>query len=463
MIKFKRLNANNLTTIRKYIQKFPLKVCDFSIGVIFMWDNYFRYEYTEVDNTLILKLYYGKQEWFLPPVGENVEKAIIELEKYCVENYCELRFTCVDDGVLPFYLNRYGKTATYDYDRKWSDYIYDINEISTFSGKKFSGQRNHINKFKKLYAGYKYKKITKSDVPKLNKLLKAYKKDHKKMGVVEKGEFDNTVKLLDAFVKLKLFGGYIEYNGKPISFSIGEYCDDTLVIHVEKALREYQGVYPTTFNEFVNAFKKDGIKYVNREDDSGDEGLRTSKLQYKPITLLNKYYIEIEKPFNVKRIPNISYGGLYFNKIADGDKLDYYRLYVNRSLNKYWGYDYKKDYPNATADDFIKMVRRDYKNKFNVCLAIRNSKNGKMIGEAVLHNFGYDNTVEIGVRLFKKYHGKGYGKTTFIAMANYVEKVLGKTPVTKAYIQNKNSISAMIKAGFVKTGEDKKYYYFVKN
>ena len=109
------------------------------------------------------------------------------------------------------------------------------------------------------------------------------------------------------------------------------------------------------------------------------------------------------------------------------------------------------------------MVRTDYKNKFNVCLAIRESKRGKMIGEAVLHNFGYDNTVEIGVRLFKKYHGKGYGKTTFIAMINYVETVLHKKPVTKAYKQNKNSINAMLKAGLEQVGEDNKFYYFAKN
>ena len=463
MLKFKKLNEKNLKIVKRYIQKFPLKVCDFSLGVIYMWQNFFKYEFCEVENTLILKIHYGNEEWYLPPVGENVENAVSELEKYVVENYKPLRFTCVDESVLAFYQNRYGNGATYDYDRKWSDYIYDINEISTFTGKKFSGQRNHINKFKKLYGGYEYKIITKNDLLKLHALLTEYKKDHKKMGRVEKGEFENTVKLLNVFLKLGLFGAYIEYNGKPISFSIGEYVGDTLVIHVEKALREYQGVYPTTFNEFVNKFKKDGVHFINREDDSGDEGLRTSKLQYKPIKLSNKYYVEVKNPFNVKKMPSIKYGGLYFNKITEEDKENYYRLYVNKSLNKYWGYDYTKHLPNATANDFLNMVKSDYKNKFNVCLAVRESKNGALIGEAVLHNFGYDNTVEIGVRLFKKYHGKGYGKKVFTTMSNYVKTTLNKIPVAKAYKQNSSSINAMLKTGFTVVKEDKKFYYFTKN
>ncbi|MFR0769251.1 MAG: hypothetical protein ACLSHO_06405 [Dysosmobacter sp.] len=34
----------------------------------------------------------------------------------------------------------------------------------------------------------------------------------------------------------------------------------------------------------------DGCAYVNREDDAGDRGLRTSKLQYGPAKLAPKYH-----------------------------------------------------------------------------------------------------------------------------------------------------------------------------
>ena len=91
-----------------------------------------------------------------------------------------------------------------------------------------------------------------------------------------------------------MFGGYIEHNGNVVAISIGEYVGDTLVIHVEKALLKYRGAYPLMFNEFVNHNFKENIKFINREDDSGDLGLRTSKTQYKPIKLENKNFVEVD-------------------------------------------------------------------------------------------------------------------------------------------------------------------------
>ena len=48
------------------------------------------------------------------------------------------------------------------------------------------------------------------------------------------------------------------------------------------------GVYPTVCSEFL-LHSGSAYRYVNREDDVGDEGLRQSKLSYKPEYILNKY------------------------------------------------------------------------------------------------------------------------------------------------------------------------------
>lgn len=460
MLKFKKLTLNDFDKIKKYTQKSPLKVCDFSIGVFLMWDDSFKYEFCECEKTLIVKLYYGKQQWFLPPIGENLSLAIDGIEKYCVEKNIPLRFTCVDESVLDYYKNRYGDEAEISYDRRWSDYVYDFSAIKTFSGKKFSGQRNHINKFKSLYPNYKYNKISKKSIPKLIEFMNEYKKEHSDMGRIEVAEYKNTIKLLNTYSNKYYVGGYVTVKGKIASFSIGEYVGDTLVIHIEKAVKNYQGIYPLTFNEFVRHNEKEGIVYINREDDSGDVGLRTSKTQYHPVFLANKNYVVVKKPMKINKVPVIKSDGVYLDKITKADAENYYKLYVNKSINKYWGYDYKTDVDVVTPQAFYDMTVKDFKNKENVCLAVRLNKGGDLIGETVLYNFGYDNTVEIGVRLFKKYHGRGLGEKLFFIVAEYVKTKLNKKPVAKAYKNNLKSVNAMLKAGFKKINEDKKFYYF---
>ena len=74
-----------------------------------------------------------------------------------------------------------------------------------------------------MYPNYKYHKITKKVLPLLKQFLLEYKIAHKKMGKIEKKEFENTVLLLDNYNFKTFTGGYITVNKKIVSFSVGEY------------------------------------------------------------------------------------------------------------------------------------------------------------------------------------------------------------------------------------------------
>ena len=74
-----------------------------------------------------------------------------------------------------------------------------------------------------------------------------------------------------------------------LAFSIGEPLNsDTYVVHIEKALASVQGAYPMINQQFVLHHCQD-YAYVNREEDTGDEGLRKAKLSYQPQLLVEKF------------------------------------------------------------------------------------------------------------------------------------------------------------------------------
>jgi hypothetical protein len=82
--------------------------------------------------------------------------------------------------------------------------------------------------------------------------------------------------MLKNFFELDVFGGAIKVDDKMVAFTIGsKITQDTFDIHVEKALYEYNGIYPA-INQFFLEKNSQGLEYVNREEDLGKEGLEIS-------------------------------------------------------------------------------------------------------------------------------------------------------------------------------------------
>ncbi len=462
MLKFKKFTEKDLNLLQKYTLISPHLVCDLSCGVMLMWRKTFNQEFCVYNDTLIIKACYsGAKCCFFPPIGKDIDGALKQIEDYAIKNELPLTFNCCDENFLKFLSEKY--SVTYFNNRKWSDYLYDYSEMENFAGRKFGGQRNHINKFKKTYPNYLYKVMKVSDLDSVRSFLKEYATFHKDMKRVEKEEYNNTFDLLNNFKSKKFIGGMIFLGKKLIAISIGEYVGKMLVIHTEKALGGYSGVYPTMFNEFVKHSKKDGIIYVNRQDDAGDEGLRTSKTQYKPIKLVDKNFVTVKSPFNIEKRPVIVGEKVILAPITKKDAQTYYNLNVNKTLNKYWGYDYKKDHTKVEINTFYNVQKADFKNKTNMCLKIVDKKSKIMVGEVVFYNFDYQNNVEIGFRLFKKYQKKGFASESVNLACNYIENVLKKSAVAKTYKQNQASQKVLLNNCFEKTSEDKKYFYFAKN
>jgi hypothetical protein len=102
---------------------------------------------------------------------------------------------------------------------------------------------------------------------------------------------------LDNFFNLEFSGGIIRVNGEIQAYTIGEHLNsESFNMHIEKALANYQGTYAAINCEFVNYLADTGrvYKYINREEDTGAEGLRKAKLSYHPAYLIEKFSVKIK-------------------------------------------------------------------------------------------------------------------------------------------------------------------------
>ena len=97
---------------------------------------------------------------------------------------------------------------------------------------------------------------------------------------------------MEHYAALGLEGGLLRAEGRVIAFTMGDkLCSDTYDVHFEKAYGEIQGAYAVINREFarwVRAHHPE-IRYLNREDDMGVEGLRRAKESYYPDQMVEKY------------------------------------------------------------------------------------------------------------------------------------------------------------------------------
>lgn len=177
--------------------------------------------------------------------------------------------------------------------RQDSDYIYLREKLATLSGKKLHGKRNHIHRFEEHYPDWRYESITDDNVDECAKMAMQWCLENC-ADEEENWEYDkiDESKLVVYAIRhrdeLGMKGGALRAGGRIVAITLGErLTDDTFVVHFEKAYPDVQGAYPMINREFVRN-ELEAYRYVNREEDLGDEGLRKAKLSYRPERLLDK-------------------------------------------------------------------------------------------------------------------------------------------------------------------------------
>lgn len=468
-ITFKKLEIDDIIELKDYFKKCNYHISDYSAAFKAMWRNYFELYYALVEGCLVFKVIFQGCTYFHYPMSLSDAQVCDEhvldmLEEYCRENHIRLRFSAVPADKLCYLVKRYGADLHITNKRRWRDYLYSAQDFVSFSGKKFAGQRNHINKFKRSYPQYSYCVLTDDDREEVLQFLKEYEARQLSKGtMMAREEMLSVYNLLLYIGALDLIAGGLRVDGKLIAYTVGEICGDQLIVHIEKAFTSYDGVYPVLANEFARHNVTDSVKYINREDDSGDAGLRKSKLQYNPIALVDKYNVYPKRVIeDISHLPQLKSERLVLKEISDMYAMPFYRLEYDSERNKYWGYDWWEHFHGQpTPEYFLRGIREDFKNKDEMPLGIFYRE--ELVGEVVLHNFGYRNDCEIGVRLLPEFEGRGFAVEALLCLMSYAFYEIDIDTITaKCFKPNERSRKTLLSAGMRADGEDDKYFYFIK-
>ena len=468
-MRFEKFTFDHILRLLPVLRAQNTRLSNYTPGTAFVWGKYLDTHFAEAEGCLILRDRYVKQEYFYYPVSpsgdeEAQRRALCAIEEYCRNENVRLHFTAIPRDKLPELVLRYGSELHLSDIRRWRDYLYEKENFQNYPGGKYSGQRNHVNKFKKTYPDWQFCAYTPADAAEVRAFLEEYAaSQYAKEEMYADEEMKGAFALFENIEKLGLSAGFLRAGGKIVAFSAGEVCGDTMFVHVEKALRGYPGAYPAMAQAFAQAFCGENVRYINREDDSGDMGLRKSKLQYLPAALLDKYNIAVKRTFDsLSEIPVIHTERLVLKEVAEEDAAAFAAMDKDDELNRYWGANWRDYAPKNPSDKwFLKDIRSDFKKKRELPLGIYFEN--ALVGEVVLHRFGYQSEAEIGMRVMRPWQGRGFAREALLGLMEYGFCKLGLERIEAcAYKENAPSLYALKSAGMRPCGEDNEKQYFYK-
>lgn len=294
---FRPVGTEAIPIINSFFQRERSRSCDYSVGGLFMWIDYFNYEYCIVADTLFIKGLSedeSRRPSFAVPIGSLPLEAAVEcVRAYCRNHGSETLFSAVPDDKLDA-IRVLGPCMVNELE-PWADYIYSASDLATLAGRAYNKKRNHVNRF---MADNPHFSLEALEGPALADAISFFDRlEADSDDVMAEYERRKCADVLRHYSLYPFEGAVLRDNdGRVAAFTAGEVIGDTLIIHIEKMDHSVAGAGETINKLYAAEMlrRHPQLRYINREDDAGDPGLRYAKESYHPLRLLRKYNIAFE-------------------------------------------------------------------------------------------------------------------------------------------------------------------------
>lgn len=314
-MQLKKPDITDLDILKQYFENNSIRDSAFCAGNAILWSMSYHVKYCIVDEMLVyITEEEGHPSSFTFPIGRQrnygadlknplyLQEAKAVFEKICQYFKAQNQpvvLHCITPELYQIIDQWYPDMYVYTPSRDSFDYIYTVKKLTTLSGTKLHGKRNHINHFLKTYPDYTYEKITAENIPDCLMVASEWMNRHKELSPELASEYEYEYRIIKIALthmqEMNMSGGLLKIQELPIAFTLGEpISKDTFDVHFEKADETIQGAYPMINHAFVSR-ELQSYTYVNREEDLGLPGLRKSKLSYVPDILYEKGIVTEKK------------------------------------------------------------------------------------------------------------------------------------------------------------------------
>lgn len=289
-MQFFDIDISTKETIKSFFSAQRVEASDMLFGNLYIWhfSRTIRYAITHDCLVVLTKFPNESYPFIFYPLGSGDRKgAIATMQEYFLDNQMPFSLRSLESYQSAELENLFPNAFEITPNRDRFDYIYNVNELIALVGRTLHKKKNHLNRFFNLYPDFAYERVDSSNAMEVLEAYSAWFELGEKTDGL-KNEMLGIKATLQNFSALDMKGGIIRIDGKIAAFSLGEQINaDSVVIHIEKGNTFYAGIYQAINQQFLkNEWAH--LRFVNREEDLGIEGLRKAKMGYKPARFVEK-------------------------------------------------------------------------------------------------------------------------------------------------------------------------------
>ena len=293
MIGFHRLKLSQKQQYNDILFSEPELGCEYSFANKFLWGQQ-RVAFLH-DCVAYFSHFEGKSVYPYP-IGKGDRKAVLE---DIIRDAHERGIPCRIYGITEenkqelesLFPDRFAIRS----DRDSFDYVYAIDDLADLRGRKFQKKRNHFNRFRAENPDYEVRELNRCNLHQALRMVDDWYRIRIKADPHGNYLLENLAmgRVFQNYEALGMEGIMLLSGGEVIALTMGSRMNaDTFDIHFEKAREDVDGAYNAVNCEFARylRLKYPEVKFLNREDDLGLEGLRKAKLSYNPHHMVEKYW-----------------------------------------------------------------------------------------------------------------------------------------------------------------------------
>ena len=294
MIPFEPISVEKRAQYLPYLQNAGHRGCAYHFVNQYLWGRQFG---AIVEGMLVIFSQFNCKSVYLFPCGQgDPSPALAAILEDAAQRGIPCRLTGLSQEDLALMERLYPGKLRSHFDRDAFDYVYDINDLADLAGRKYQKKRNHLNRFRQANPDYRLEPITPENLPQAEALVAKWyqlreQADPHSDFAMEKAAVRRALRHWEA---LELEGLLLYTGDGAVAMTVGSFLQpDTFDVHFEKALDIADGAYPAINQGFAAMLREKypQLRYLNREDDMGLEGLRKAKLSYCPDHMVEKYWV----------------------------------------------------------------------------------------------------------------------------------------------------------------------------